>query len=62
MECDLWEQIAKCIKSHMGQWNTDYKTKEEMLPKPQNEIEKFTHLCDYLASRKMLEINFEVEG
>lgn len=62
MECDLWEQIAKCIKSHMGQWNTDYKTKEEMLPKPQNEIEKFTHLCDYLASRKMLEVNFDVEG
>ncbi|NFA98003.1 HD domain-containing protein [Clostridium botulinum] len=62
MECDLWEDIASCIKSHMGQWNTDYKTGEEILPKPQTEMQKFTHLCDYLASRKMLEVNFNVEG
>ncbi|MHB8034675.1 hypothetical protein CF069_12200 [Clostridium botulinum] len=62
MECDLWEDIASCIKSHMGQWNTDYKTGEEILPRPQNEMQKFTHLCDYLASRKMLEVNFNVEG
>ncbi|NFH47242.1 hypothetical protein FC976_08375 [Clostridium sporogenes] len=62
MECDLWNDIANCIKSHMGQWNTDYKTCEEILPKPQTEMQKFTHLCDYLASRKMLEVNFNVEG
>ncbi|AUN03430.1 hypothetical protein RSJ19_11065 [Clostridium botulinum] len=62
MECDLWDDIANCIKSHMGQWNTDYKTCEEILPKPQTEMQKFTHLCDYLASRKMLEVNFNVEG
>lgn len=62
MECDLWDKIESCIKSHMGQWNTDYKTGEEILPKPQTEIQKFTHLCDYLASRKMLEVNFNVEG
>lgn len=62
MESDLWEQIRVCIRSHMGQWNTDYKTKEEILPKPGTEIEKFVHLCDYLASRKMLEVNFNVEG
>lgn len=62
MECDLWGDIANCIKSHMGQWNTEYKTGEEILPKPQTEMQKFTHLCDYLASRKMLEVNFNVEG
>lgn len=62
MECDLWERLETCIKSHMGQWNIDYKTGEEILPKPQNEIQKFVHLCDYLASRKMLEVNFDVEG
>ncbi|EJO5347171.1 hypothetical protein NRP93_001244 [Clostridium botulinum] len=62
MECDLWEDIASCIKSHMGQWNTDYKTGEEILPVPDTEMEKFVHLCDYLASRKMLEVNFNVEG
>lgn len=58
----LWEDISNCIKSHMGEWNTDYKTKEEVLPKPETEMQKFTHLCDYLASRKMLEVNFNVEG
>lgn len=62
MECDLWYQVTECIKSHMGEWNTDYKTKEEVLPKPETEIQRFTHLCDYLASRKILEVNFEVEG
>lgn len=58
----LWEDISDCIKSHMGEWNTDYKTKEEVLPKPETDMQKFTHLCDYLASRKMLEVNFNVEG
>lgn len=62
MESDVWYQITECIKSHMGQWNTDYKSGEEILPKPETEIQKFTHLCDYLASRKMLEVNFNVEG
>lgn len=57
-----WEQIDNCIRSHMGQWNTDYKTGEEILPKPESDIQKFVHLCDYLASRKMLEVNFDVEG
>lgn len=56
----LWEDISNCIKSHMGEWNTDYKTKKEILPVPNNEMEKFVHLCDYLASRKLLEVNFEV--
>lgn len=62
MEGDSWYQITECIKTHMGQWNTDYKTGEEILPKPESEIQRFVHLCDYLASRKMLEVNFNVEG
>ncbi|MBU3107171.1 hypothetical protein KPL36_04795 [Clostridium gasigenes] len=62
MEEGTWINISRCIKSHMGQWNTDYKTKKEILPKPKNEMEEFTHLCDYLASRKILEVNFNVEG
>jgi len=60
MEDGLWDQIADCIKTHMGEWNTDYKSKKEVLPKPNNEMQKFVHLCDYLASRKMIEINFNV--
>jgi hypothetical protein len=36
----------------MGEWNTDYKTKQEIMPKPQTDMEMFVHECDYLASRK----------
>lgn len=49
------------IKSHMGQWNVDWKTKQEILDKPVTKYQKFVHLCDYLASRKCLEMNFEAE-
>lgn len=62
MEDGPWEQISDCIKSHMGQWNKDYKSGEEILPKPETDMQRFVHLCDYLASRKMLEVNFKVEG
>ena len=47
------------ISSHMGQWNTDYKTKKEILPKPETWAEFFTHLFDYLASRKYLTVIFD---
>ena len=47
------------ITSHMGQWNTDYKTKKEILPKPETWAEFFTHLFDYLASRKYLTVIFD---
>ena len=52
-------KLCGCIASHMGEWNADYKTKEEILPKPITPMEKFVHLCDYLASRRFLEVNFE---
>jgi hypothetical protein len=48
------------IGTHMGQWNTDYKSGIEVLQKPSGKKQIFTHLCDYLASRKCLEMNFEV--
>lgn len=55
---DEMQILYDAIASHMGQWNTDYRTKKEILPKPQTEIQKFVHLCDYLASRKYLEFDF----
>lgn len=51
--------IQRLIKSHMGQWNSDYRTKKEVLPKPEWEDEKFVHTCDYLASRKYLTCEVE---
>ena len=59
--CPFYEEIANAIHSHMGQWNKDYRTKREIMPKPKTAIEKFVHTCDYLASRKYLEFNFDVE-
>lgn len=50
--------IGDCIKSHMGPWNTDYFTKEEILPKPHNKYQNFVHMCDYLSSKKFLDIKF----
>ena len=58
-EDELLGCICECIECHMGEWNADYKTKKEILPKPTTSMEKFVHMCDYLASRKFLEVNFD---
>lgn len=50
------DQIYSAISSHMGQWNYDYKTKKVILPKPIEKIQRFVHMCDYLASRKCFEV------
>ncbi|MBN3352079.1 hypothetical protein CF086_17425 [Clostridium botulinum] len=50
--------ICDCIATHMGEWVMDFKIKQEVLDKPVTEMQKFVHLCDYLSSRKLLEINF----
>lgn len=51
--------IADNIRSHMGEWNTDYRSKEEIMPKPSTPMEMFVHECDYLASRKYLTYEFD---
>jgi hypothetical protein len=51
-------EVCSYIETHMGQWNTDYKTQEEVLEKPSTKMQKLVHLADYLASRKYLELNF----
>lgn len=50
--------IAEMIESHMGQWNTNPYSKV-VLPKPKNKYQKFVHMCDFLSSRKYLDIKFE---
>lgn len=52
--------VHSCIASHMGQFNTSPHVKDIVLPKPKLGIEQFVHLCDYIASRKFLDFNFEV--
>lgn len=51
------KMISENIKSHMGEWNTNpYST--VVLPKPINKYQKMVHMCDLLASRKFLNVNF----
>lgn len=50
--------IAMAISSHMGQWNTDKRNPEVVLPTPQDKYQIILHLADYLASRKDIEIKF----
>lgn len=50
--------IAEGIASHMGRWNISMKSMI-ILEKPQTDVQKFIHMCDYLASRKDIEILFD---
>lgn len=51
------ESLWGLVESHMGEWN---RHDEGTMPLPTTEPQKFVHLCDYLASRKELEFNFNV--
>lgn len=55
-EIDL---IKRVIASHMGPWNTHPYTKEEVLPIPKDKYENFVHMCDYLASRRFINLEFD---
>lgn len=48
--------IARGIESHMGQWNTSSYSPGIVLPVPSDPLQHFVHMCDYLASRKELDI------
>lgn len=50
--------IASVIETHMGEWTHDYQG-NEVLTKPSNKYQKFVHMCDFLASRKFLDIKFD---
>ena len=50
--------MCENIESHMGEWNKDYNG-NEVLPLPKNRYQKFVHMCDFLASRKFLDVGFE---
>lgn len=50
--------ICSVIETHMGPWNTHPYTKEEILPIPKDKYQNFVHMCDYLASRRFLSVEF----
>ena len=52
------EFVCECISSHMGRFNTsDYS--DVILPLPKTPEQKFVHMCDYLASRKVIGVEFD---
>ena len=55
---DEIEFISSAIETHMGPWTTDYNG-NEVLRKPDTKYERFVHMCDYLASRKFLDVDFK---
>ena len=56
-ENDL-ELITSMIESHMGEWNTSNYS-NVVLPLPKTKHQKFVHMCDFLASRKFINVKFE---
>lgn len=49
--------MKNVISSHMGIWNKDYNG-NEVLPVPKDKYQRFVHMCDYLASKKFINVNF----
>ena len=53
--------ISHVVKTHMGKWNTDYNG-NEVLEVPKDRYQYFVHMCDYLASRKVINVKFDDKG
>ena len=49
--------VIHMLQSHMGQYNTNQYS-DIVLPIPNNKYERFVHMCDYLSSRKYLNVKF----
>ena len=52
------EFLTNVISSHMGIYNTNPYS-DVVLPIPHNKYQRFVHMCDFLASRKFLDVKFE---
>ena len=52
------EFITRVVSSHMGEWNTNPYS-DVVLPLPNDKYQRFVHMCDFLSSRKFLDIKFE---
>ncbi len=53
--------LCSVIESHMGPWNTNSYS-NVVLPKPESRFQRFVHMCDYLASRKFLDVKFDKDN
>ena len=56
------EELKLCadiISTHMGQFNTS-KRSDVVLPKPKSKYEILVHVCDYISSRKDVEVRTDM--
>ena len=58
MNSDDIEKVKNAVASHMGPWNTSNYS-SVILPLPKAPMEKFVHMCDYLASRRFINLEFD---
>ena len=52
------EFVSGLITTHMGPWNKD-RFGNVVMPKPETKEQLLVHLCDYIASKKFLNVNFK---
>ena len=45
--------ICQCVETHMGQWNTN-KHSRVVLKKPATPVQKFVHMCDFIAAKNFI--------
>ncbi len=60
MDEELLNKVCGAVASHMGPWNTSNYS-DVVLPVPKTPMEKFVHMCDYLASRRFINLEFDKE-
>ena len=58
MSSEELEKMADAVASHMGPWNTNSYS-DVILPIPKAPMDKFVHMCDYLASRRFINLDFD---
>ena len=61
LEEDDAKFIADVIKTHMGPWTNDYNG-NEILERPKTKYQNFVHMCDFLASKKFLQVSFDEDN
>jgi len=55
-DVEAWNRICDLIETHMGIWTKD-KEGNEILDVPKTKAQLFVHQCDFLASRKIIEVD-----
>ena len=59
-DCEYTRSVSNLVKTHMGQFNTS-KYDKTVLPLPELAPQKFVFMCDYLASRKWLDVKLNID-